>query len=128
MNRELLSLHEEASNEIDCLQCGNCCRHLGPRILERDIDTLAKALRIKPAAFIDAYLRIDEDRDWVFSAESCPFLGEDNYCAVYKDRPKACRDYPHTDRKKFHQIYALSVKNASFCPIVFRVLEQLKGL
>lgn len=29
----------------------------------------------------------------------CPLLGRDNYCAVYADRPKACREYPHTDRR-----------------------------
>ncbi len=33
------------------------------------------------------------------SPSPCPFLGDDNYCSVYEARPKACREYPHTDRK-----------------------------
>jgi Fe-S-cluster containining protein len=127
MEREILALHEEAMEEIDCLACGNCCRTLGPMILPKDVDTMARALRLKPADFIEKYLRTDEDRDMVFRQMPCPFLGADNYCSIYENRPKACREYPHTDRKKFYQIYTLSMKNAETCPVVFRVLEQLKN-
>ena len=87
---------------------------------------MAKALRLKPAEVINRYLRIDEDGDMVFQSMPCPFLGVDNYCAIYENRPKACREYPHTDRKRFYQIYNLSVKNAYTCPIVFEVLEELR--
>lgn len=128
MDKEIQQLHEEASEEIDCLSCGNCCRSLGPMILDKDIDKLSKSLRLKPTDFIDNYLHKDEDNDWVFQSMPCPFLGADNYCSVYENRPKACREYPHTDRKKFHQIYMLSIKNAETCPIVFRVLEKLQEL
>lgn len=46
------------------------------------------------------YLRVDEDNDKVFKSMPCPFLGEDNLCSIYDIRPKACREFPHTDRKK----------------------------
>jgi Fe-S-cluster containining protein len=125
MDREILALHEETTKEIDCLECGNCCRTLGPMILPKDVDAMARALRLKPTDFIEKYLKTDEDKDMVFQKMPCPFLCEDNYCSIYENRPKACREYPHTDRKKFYQIYALSMKNAQTCPIVFRVLERL---
>lgn len=128
MDREIARLHEEVSSEIDCLQCGNCCRELGPMIMEKDMDVLSKKLRISSSNFIEKYLKKDEDGDWVFESMPCPFLGADNYCAVYEKRPKACREYPHTDRKKFYQIYDISIKNASVCPIAFTVLEKLKEL
>lgn len=128
MDKEIQAIHREVSAEIDCLACGNCCRSLGPMILPNDVDQLSKSLRIKPSVFIKKYLRTDEDSDMVFQSMSCPFLGSDNYCAVYENRPKACKEYPHTDRKNFYQIYALSIKNASTCPIVFNVLERLKEL
>jgi Fe-S-cluster containining protein len=127
MDREILALHKETVAETDCLACGNCCRTLGPMILPKDVDTVARALRLKPTDFIEKYLRTDEDRDMVFREMPCPFLGADNYCSIYENRPKACREYPHTDRKKFVQIYTLSMKNAETCPIVFRVLEKLKN-
>ncbi len=120
------ALHEEAFDEIDCLECANCCRSLGPRVTDRDIERIASALRIKPQEVISRHLRIDEDNDYVFQSMPCPFLCADNYCSIYENRPKACREYPHTDRKKFYQIHALTVRNASTCPAVFQILEELK--
>lgn len=125
MDVQIHALHDRYSAEIDCLSCGNCCRSLGPRITDKDVDRLAKHLRMKAVDFVAQYLRTDEDGDMVFKTMPCPFLGADNYCAVYENRPKACREYPHTDRKKFYQIYMLSVENASTCPIVYKVLEDI---
>lgn len=118
-------IHDEVSEKTDCLQCANCCKTLGPRITDKDLDKMGKSLRMKPAELIKKYLRIDEDGDLVFQTMPCPFLGNDNYCAIYENRPKACREYPHTDRKRFYQIYNLSIKNAQTCPIVYEVLEKL---
>ena len=120
------ALHEEVFDEIDCLQCANCCRSLGPRLTDRDIERIAAALRIKQQEVIARYLRIDEDNDYVFKEMPCPFLCNDNYCSIYENRPKACREYPHTDRKKFYQIHALTIRNAQTCPAVFEILERLK--
>ncbi len=120
------ALHEEVFDEIDCLGCANCCRSLGPRLTDRDIEKMATALRLKPQEVVSRYLRIDEDNDYVFKEMPCPFLCSDNYCSIYEDRPKACREYPHTDRKKFFQIHALTVKNAETCPAVYEILERLK--
>jgi len=119
------SLHELHTRKIDCLECGNCCRTLGPRLLPADVEQIAKALRMKTSAFIAQYIKTDEDGDLVFKSMPCPFLGADNYCAVYESRPKACREYPHTNRRNFYQIFNLTVKNAETCPIVFGVLNDL---
>jgi Fe-S-cluster containining protein len=125
MDQQVHALHDQISKRIDCLSCANCCRTLGPRITDKDLDRMAKALRIKSSDVIQTYLRVDEDGDMVFKTMPCPFLGTDNYCSIYESRPKACREYPHTDRKRFYQIYNLSIKNASTCPIVYEVLEHL---
>lgn len=118
-------LHNSFSEKIDCLSCANCCHSLGPAIYNKDIERMAKALRIKPSQVVDQYLRIDEDGDYVFKSMPCPFLMNDNYCSIYESRPKACREYPHTDRKNFSQIYKLTVKNTATCPIAFEVLKEL---
>lgn len=120
------SQHTFFSNKYDCLTCANCCKTLGPAIYDNDIARMAKALRIKPSKFIETYLKKDEDGDYVFQSMPCPFLLSDNYCAIYEARPKACREYPHTDRKRFAQIFLLSVKNTYTCPIVYEVIEQIK--
>jgi Fe-S-cluster containining protein len=125
MDNAVHELHEQFSSEIDCLACANCCRTLGPAIYDKDIERMAKALRMKPSDVVSTYLRIDEDGDYVFKTMPCPFLMPDNYCSIYESRPKACREYPHTDRKKFSQIYKLTVENTYTCPIAYEVLKEL---
>lgn len=125
MDSVVQDLHNRFSSEIDCLACANCCKTLGPAIYDKDIDRMAKALKMRPSEVVDTYLRIDEDGDYVFKTMPCPFLMPDNYCMIYESRPKACREYPHTDRKKFAQIYKLTVTNTSTCPIAYEVLKEL---
>jgi uncharacterized protein len=119
-------LHEEAFNQFDCLTCANCCSSISPIVTEKDIDILAKHFKLKPALFIEQYLYIDEDKDYVLKRTPCPFLMPDNFCMVYESRPKACREYPHTDRRKMQQILQLTLKNCEVCPIVFGIIEELK--
>src|SRR5690554_3787758 len=120
-------MHEEFFSEFDCLDCANCCKTIGPRLIEKDIDRLAKHLKMKPSAFIEQYVETDEDNDFVFREHPCPFLSIDNYCMVYESRPKACREYPHTDRKKFVQILNLSHKNCETCPVVCEIFDHLNN-
>jgi Fe-S-cluster containining protein len=121
-------LHEEVFEEIDCLECANCCKTTSPIFYETDIERVAKSLRMKPGDFIEKYLKIDEDKDYVLKSSPCPFLGPDNYCSVYEDRPKACREYPHTNRKKMVQITDLTFKNTLVCPAVFEMVERMKNV
>ncbi|MEL6358121.1 MAG: YkgJ family cysteine cluster protein [Bacteroidota bacterium] len=118
--------HKAVFEEIDCLTCANCCKTTSPIVRDKDIDRLAKHLRIRPAALIEQYMHLDAEGDYVMNTAPCPFLGPDNYCSVYEARPRACREYPHTDRKNFHQILALTLKNTLICPAALRVVEALE--
>jgi Fe-S-cluster containining protein len=91
-----------------------------------DVIRISKALRIKAQDVEDKYLKMDEDDDYVFRSMPCPFLREDNYCSIYENRPKACREYPHTNRKKIYQIRQLTLTNAETCPAVGEILKRLK--
>jgi len=119
--------HDKAFECIDCLKCANCCKTTGPLFTNKDIDRISKHLNLKPTKFIDQYLRIDEDNDYVLQSTPCTFLGEDNYCSIYEVRPKACAEYPHTDRNKQQQILNLNLKNTEVCPAVFEIFEQIKS-
>jgi Fe-S-cluster containining protein len=119
-------LHEEVFACTDCLKCANCCTTTGPLFTDKDISRISKHLRIKPSEFAGKYLRIDEDRDYVLQSVPCAFLGEDNYCSIYEVRPKACREFPHTDRIKQHQLLKLTKKNVEVCPAVFNIIEKIK--
>jgi hypothetical protein len=120
--------HDDVFESMDCLTCANCCKTTSPIFYQNDIDRVAKALRMKPGDFVETYLRVDEDNDYVLKSSPCPFLDHDNYCQVYDDRPKACREYPHTDRKKMVQIMDLTYRNTLVCPAVFEIVERLKKL
>ncbi len=118
-------LHEETFQQIDCLECANCCKTTSPIFIQTDIDRLAKIFRMKTSQFIDEYLHRDEEGDYVLNSSPCPFLGSENKCLVYEDRPKACREYPHTNRKNMQGILDLSLKNTLVCPAVFKIFYEI---
>lgn len=117
--------HTQVFKKIDCLTCANCCKTTSPIFRDVDIRRLAKRLRLSEAVFISQYLRIDSDGDYVLTVAPCPFLGSDNYCGVYEDRPLACREYPHTDRKNMYQILDLTRKNMEVCPAVSQIMQTI---
>ncbi len=119
-------LHDEEFERTDCLSCANCCKTTGPLFTQVDIERISKHLRLRPANFIEKYLRVDEEGDHVLQRVPCTFLGMDNHCSIYDVRPKACREFPHTDRKKFQQISNLTLKNVAICPAAFRIVEEMK--
>ncbi len=121
-------IHNDVFDEIDCLECANCCKTTSPIFYPNDIERAAGALRMKPGDFVTRFLRVDEDGDNVLKSSPCPFLDIDNYCTIYDHRPKACREYPHTDRKKVAQIATLTLKNTMVCPAVFEMVERLKTI
>ncbi|MEC4116809.1 YkgJ family cysteine cluster protein [Myroides phaeus] len=126
LDYKMQEIHDNVFKRTDCLSCANCCKTTGPLFTNADIERIAKHLKMKPQQFIDTYLQIDEDRDFVLQSLPCTFLDAENYCMIYDVRPKACREYPHTDRKKFNQIANLTLKNVAICPAAFEVVEEMK--
>ncbi len=119
-------LHNAEFKKTDCLECANCCKTTGPLFTLADIERISKHLRQKPQQFIEQYLRIDEDKDYVLQSVPCNFLDIDNTCFIYDVRPKACREFPHTDRKKFQQITDLTLQNIAICPAAYNIVEEMK--
>lgn len=124
--KKLPQLHEEAFQKIDCLQCAACCKNYSPRFKTPDVRRISKHLRLKESEFIETYLRVDEDGDFVVKGSPCPFLGADNYCSIYEVRPSDCSRFPYTNEDVIIKRQSLTLKNASFCPITFYVLDQLE--
>jgi len=122
----LPDLHEEAVERIDCLQCANCCKQYSPRFKTPDIKRISKHLRMRESEFIETYLRVDEEGDFVVRTLPCPFLDLDNnHCRIYEERPSDCRRFPYTDEDLLVKRPALALKNSGFCPITYYVIERL---
>lgn len=123
---QMKDLHKEEFARTNCLDCANCCKTTGPLFTDKDIERISKYFKLKPVQFIETYLRVDEDNDFVLQSVPCTFLGGDNYCSIYEVRPKACREYPHTDRKDFHKISKITIENTFICPAAFNIVEEMK--
>lgn len=117
--------HEKAFQHIDCLACANCCKTTSPIFRDVDIKRISKRLKMSEAMFQDSYLKMDYEGDWVLQQSPCHFLAPDNTCDIYEFRPQACREYPHTDRKRMIQILDLTRKNTEICPAVSEVVQQV---
>lgn len=123
--KALPALHDEAFEKINCLDCANCCKNYSPRFKTPDVKRISKYLGLKESVFIDTYLRVDEEGDFVVKSSPCPFLNADNTCQVYDVRPSDCARFPYTDEDVILKRQALTLKNSEFCPIIYYVLERL---
>jgi len=126
LDESIHSIHEEVFRNTNCLKCANCCKTTGPLFTDKDINRISKKLRIKPSDFTTRYLKIDDDKDYVLKSVPCTFLSDDNSCSIYEFRPKACREFPHTNRKRQYQLLKITKKNLEICPAVFNIFERLK--
>ena len=123
--KQLPGLHDEAFEKIDCLQCANCCKNYSPRFKTPDIKRISRHLRLKESEFIEKFLKVDEEGDYVLQKLPCAFLAADNTCSIYEERPSDCRRFPYTDEDVFIKRQALTLKNTSICPISYFVIERL---
>jgi Fe-S-cluster containining protein len=130
VERKFRHIADTIASDIDCTVCAQCCKEPEVNLLERDIDRLMKVLRITKRQFFAQYVDgEDEDGPILKRAESgCVFLGADNLCTVYDDRPSACQDFPHTVRGKgsLHFRFWRFLERAPYCPIVYNTLEAWK--
>ena len=121
----LPDLHDEAFEKIDCLDCAACCKNYSPRFKGPDIKRISKHVGMRETEFIDKYLVMDNDGDYVANTKPCPFLGADNFCSIYDKRPSDCERFPYTDEDVFFKRPVITLKNVTFCPAVFHVFERL---
>lgn len=118
-------VHSAVFSNINCLDCASCCTIIPPIVNKTDVGRIAKKFSMKPAEFEEQYLILDEDGDMVMNTSPCPFLLEDHRCMIYDIRPRACRQFPHTDQLDFSKNMKLHVLNATVCPGVFHILRRL---
>jgi uncharacterized protein len=129
-DRILRRIAEGIEEQIDCTQCANCCKVATVKITERDVERLARHLRIPAARFVAEYTVECEEEGRILrrSEESgCAFL-DGRECTVYDARPDTCQRFPHVVRgagsiaSRMWQF----VDRACYCPIVYNSLEAFK--
>jgi len=131
-DRILRRIAEGIQEQIDCTQCANCCRVATVKVSERDVDRLARHLRIAPAAFVAEYTTESEDEGAILrrtDETGCVFL-DGTACTVYEARPANCDRFPHLLRGAGSMQSRMwqFVDRATYCPIVYNWMETVKGL
>ena len=130
VERRFKTIAQDAEESIDCTSCANCCRVATTQISERDIERLARYLRIIAAEFLRDYTveSPDEGRILKRTENGCVFL-QGNLCSVYDARPNTCELFPHLVKGNGSLVSRMwhMPDRAVYCPIVFNTLEQFKG-
>ena len=128
-DRILRRIAQGIEDEIDCTICANCCRVATARVKERDVEHLARFLRISEARFLTEYTLEDDEEGRVLrrTDAGCVFLSG-NECTVYEARPEACRRFPHMVRGNGSIVSRMweFVDRACYCPIVYNSVEAFK--
>ena len=117
--------HNAVFNTLDCFQCANCCKTVGPLFTSKDIMRISKKLKISSGQFTETYLKVDEDQDYVLKELPCAFLDDNNCCSIYSFRPKACYEYPHTLMKNQKRLLKLHLLNCELCPGVNEIFNRI---
>ena len=117
--------------QIDCTQCANCCKVATVAVSDRDVERLARYLRIPSARVVAEYTMQGEENGRILrrtAEEGCVFLGG-NLCTVYEARPDICQRFPHLVRGNGSLASRMweFVDRACYCPIVYNALEAFKG-
>jgi Fe-S-cluster containining protein len=113
--------------QIDCLKCANCCKSLQVVVDDKDIKRIAAKLRLTPRQFEARFVATGADKVKIFKTQPCSFLGADNKCQIYEDRPTACHDFPYLHKEGFQKRSLMMLQNLEVCPIVFNVWQELKA-
>ncbi len=130
VERKLRRIAEDTAEAIDCTVCANCCRVATTRLMERDVERLAKSLRIKPGRFMKEYCEETEEEGLILkrTEAGCVFL-QGTLCGVYEARPGTCDDFPHLVRGmgSLESRMWEMIDRACYCPIVYNTLEAWKA-
>ena len=120
-----------AWQEVDCLDCANCCKTMTPTFKKAEIKVIAERVGMSYDKYYAKYLKVDEDNGDIINQNTpCQHLGKDNKCKVYDVRPNDCRTFPHHVRKDF--FYQIQEKtylgNIPRCPATLKFVENLEAI
>jgi Fe-S-cluster containining protein len=125
-DKTVAQYHNEVFEDIDCLQCGNCCRLVGPRFRDKDVRVLAKEFGMTVKAYESQYLKPDIDESfWVLKNLPCPYLNDDNTCGEFECRPLSCEEYPYTNTHNIQRHLVRLAHTAKVCPAAALIAEKI---
>ena len=129
-DRILRRIAQGIEESIDCTQCANCCKVATVTVSGRDIDRMARYLRVSRTQFLARYTTESEEEGRILrrtESAGCIFL-DGTTCTLYDERPETCRRFPHLVRGSGSIASRMwqFADRACYCPIVYNSLEAFK--
>ncbi len=118
-------LNAGISAQIDCTQCGNCCKSLMINVTSEDTKALATHLHISQADVKEKYIEESGQGEMIINTIPCHFL-RGTTCSIYEHRFTDCREFPHLHKPHFTSRLFGTLMYYEMCPIVYNVVEKLK--
>ncbi len=118
-------LNDEITPQIDCTQCGNCCRSLMINVTSEEASALSNRLQLSLSDTKAKYIEESEQGQLIMNTIPCHFLSGSS-CSIYEDRFTECREFPHLHKPHFTRRLFGTMMYYGMCPIIFNVVEQLK--
>ena len=125
IDRIVHRLNDEIAPEVNCTQCGNCCKSM-VNVTSEEVLSLATHLQINLAGFKEKYIEESEQGQMIINAIPCHFLSGTT-CSIYEYRFTQCRDFPHLHKPHFTGRLFGTLMYYATCPIIFNVVEKLKN-
>lgn len=106
--------------DFPCEMCGKCCHQPNIIIRPEEIDRVATAGGIPLYTFMTEYVAPTGDGMFLFrKTKPCAFLGEDNRCRIWKNRPQICDDFPYAVSMFMSRVYlALTNPDADILDLI----------
>ena len=125
IDAKVQALNAAIAPQIDCTNCGNCCKTLMINVIDEEADKLSNHLGQNRQIFDEQYLEKGSSM-MVINAMPCHFL-TDNKCTVYDYRFAGCREFPALHLPNFTKRLFTTFMHYSRCPIIYNVVEGLKA-
>lgn len=121
----VFSLQEAVTEQIDCRQCGNCCKSLMIVVTEDELKKVAAITHSTPNDFKSQHLAEGLSGKLIMNSMPCHFLS-DRQCTIYDHRFAGCREFPALHLPGFTARFFTVQMHYARCPIIFNVVELLK--
>ena len=125
IDAKVFALQAVITPQIDCRQCGNCCKTLMIEVTQPEADRVSQLLGVESEQFVSENLEKGIGQRMIMNTMPCRFL-VDLSCTIYTERFAGCREFPALHLPGFTARYFTTRMHYGRCPIIFNVLEALK--
>jgi uncharacterized protein len=118
-------IYPKVNDQIDCTQCGACCKQLMVNITPSDADRMSDHLQLSTPEFKEKFVEEGSSGMMIMNTIPCHFLGGTK-CTAYEARFTECREFPDLHKRNFKSRLFATLIHYAMCPIIFNVVEELK--